>query len=75
VAVTGYLLSFLQVHAAAANLGSGVPEQRPRLHFLDFERKLLSPDGSELAAEFTLDGTHLSPAYLPTLQAAFLEVL
>mmetsp|Transcript_18834 Transcript_18834/g.31491 ORF Transcript_18834/g.31491 Transcript_18834/m.31491 type:complete len:731 (+) Transcript_18834:36-2228(+) len=42
----------------------------PHLQWLDFFEKLLSPDGSELADGLSLDGTHMSPAYLDHLEEA-----
>eukprot|EP00741_Cyanophora_paradoxa_P008807 tig00001376_g8524.t1 len=40
------------------------------LLWLDFFEQLLTPDGGALRPEFGLDGTHMSPAYVPLLAAA-----
>ena len=42
----------------------------PQLNYLDLFPKLLSPDGNSLHADFALDGTHLSPKYVPLIEEA-----
>ena len=45
------------------------------LKWLDFFDQMLTPDAASLRPELALDGTHLSPAYLPLLEAALDKVL
>jgi len=49
---------------------SATPQAQGRLRYLDFYDGLLTAGGNALAPGLALDGTHLSPAYLPLLQAA-----
>mmetsp|Transcript_11549 Transcript_11549/g.24756 ORF Transcript_11549/g.24756 Transcript_11549/m.24756 type:complete len:749 (-) Transcript_11549:834-3080(-) len=45
--------------------------KEPILTYLDFFDKLLTADGEDLEPELSLDGTHMSPAYVDLLAAAF----
>jgi hypothetical protein len=46
------------------------PEARGRLHWLDVADQLLTPDGSRIRPHLQLDGTHMAPAFVHTLEAA-----
>ncbi|KAF5830656.1 hypothetical protein DUNSADRAFT_14221 [Dunaliella salina] len=59
-----------KVPAASSSLGE-FENGGGHLRYLDFFECLLSPDGSTLAQGLALDGTHLSPAYLPHFASAF----
>ena len=51
--------------AAASKAGSRPP--KAKLTWLEFFDELLTPDGGALRTDFELDGTHLSPAYVPLI--------
>ena len=53
-----------------AALRDAVRATSPQLRWLELEAALLSDDGGALLPEYTLDGTHLSPRYVPLLAAA-----
>eukprot|EP01062_Namystynia_karyoxenos_P023362 TRINITY_DN1901_c1_g1_i1.p1 TRINITY_DN1901_c1_g1~~TRINITY_DN1901_c1_g1_i1.p1 ORF type:complete len:893 (+),score=272.65 TRINITY_DN1901_c1_g1_i1:75-2681(+) len=43
------------------------------IRWLDFFRKLLTPDGTKLLPQYQLDGTHICPSYLTLVQEALDE--
>ncbi|PRP87532.1 hypothetical protein PROFUN_00743 [Planoprotostelium fungivorum] len=44
--------------------------QKSQLKYLDFFEEMLTEDGKELKETLQMDGTHLSPLYVPIMEAA-----
>lgn len=56
---------FVQIQQA-----SSLPEAQGRLHWLDLFSNLLTPDGLRLHPSLHLDGTHMNPGYVRTIEEA-----
>jgi len=60
---------------AQVEAASRTPEARGRLHWLDVADQLLTPDGARIRPHLQLDGTHMAPAFVHTLEAAMQRAL
>lgn len=46
------------------------PEANGKLHWLDLFDDLLTPDGLRIRPSLSLDGTHMNPFYVETIERA-----
>ncbi len=47
-----------------------IPEVAGKLHWLDLFADLLTPDGLRMKPTLGLDGTHMNPFYVETIERA-----
>ena len=62
-------MSSLQVQALEKQ-----PEAAGKLHWLDLFDDLLTPDGLRMKPTLSLDGTHMNPLYVETIEKALAKI-